>query len=179
LAILGEMRKKTQAGKVFNGWTLAVILLVIVIIAGCTIIWYKSSHNPGIEITLAPEREEVGSIYVGGEVNVPGWYPLFTGDGIDDIVRAAGSLKDGADLSKVELTFSGVAEGEIPQKIDINRAEAWLLEALPGVGEVKAQAIIEYREKNGHFQDINELGKVPGFGEINLDKIKDLITVND
>ena len=155
------------------------LLLVIVIIAGSAVIWLKSSRNQAIEIKLAPDREAEGNIYVGGEVNNPGWYPLFNGDGIGDVIRAAGGLKNGADMSKVALTMGGANEGEIPQKININRAETWLLQALPGVGEVKARAIIEYREKNGLFQDINELGKVPGFGESNLDKLKDLITIND
>jgi competence protein ComEA len=168
-----------KAGRFFNGWVLTGLLLVIVIIAGSTVIWLKSDRSPGIEINLAPEKEAVGSIYIGGEVNNPGWYALFTGDSIGDIIRAAGGLKDGADMGQVMLTLGGADEGEIPQKIDINRAEAWLLEALPGVGEVKARAIITYRETNGPFRDINELEKVPGFGEGSLDKIRDLITVSD
>jgi len=168
-----------KAGRFFNGWTLAALLLVLVIIAASAVIWVKSSRSHAIEINLTPDREVVGNVYVGGEVNNPGWYPILNGDSIDDIIRAVGGLKDGADLSNVVLNVGGADEGKIPQKIDINRAETWLLEALPGVGEVKAQAIIEYREKNGPFQDINELGKVPGFGESNLDRIKDLITVND
>jgi len=168
-----------KAGRFFNGWTLAALLLVLVIIAGSTVIWVKSSRGHAIEINLTPDRKEVGNVYVGGEVNNPGWYPVFNGDSIDDIIRAAGGIKDGAHLSNVVLNVGGADEGKIPQKININRAEAWLLEALPGVGEVKARAIIEYREKNGPFRDVNELGKVPGFSESNLDKIKDLITVND
>jgi len=168
-----------KAGRFFSGWTMAALLLVIVIITGSVIIWVKSSHSHAIEISLTPDREVEGNIYVGGEVNNPGWYPLFTGDGIVDVIRAAGGLKDGADMSKVTLTPGRADEEETPQKININRAEAWLLQALPGVGEVKAQAIIEYRQKNGPFQDTNELEKVAGFGDNNLEKIKDLITVND
>ena len=168
-----------KAGRFFSGWTLAALLLVIVIIAGSAIIWVKSSRSQAIEISMTPDKQVEGSIYVGGEVNNPGWYSLFTGDDIDDVIQAAGGLKDGADMNMVTLTLGGAGEGEIPQKIDINRAEAWLLEALPGVGEAKSKAVIDYREQNGPFQDINELGKVPGFGESNLDKIKDLITVND
>ncbi len=68
---------------------------------------------------------------------------------------------------------------ESPQKIDINRAEAWLLQALPGIGETRAQAIIDYRRQNGPFQSINELTKVSGIGAATLDSIKDLITVTD
>ena len=66
-----------------------------------------------------------------------------------------------------------------PQKIDINRAEAWLLEALPGIGPSKAQAIIDYRQQNGGFSDIFEITEVPGVGDSIYQDIKDLITVGD
>ena len=66
-----------------------------------------------------------------------------------------------------------------PQKIDINRAEAWLLEALPGIGPGKAQAIIDYRQQNGGFSDIVEITEVPGIGDSIYADIRDLITVGD
>jgi competence protein ComEA len=168
-----------KAERFFNGWVAAALLLVIVIIAGGVFIWWKTHDSPGIEITYSPEKELVGNIYVGGEVNNPGWYPLFGGDEINDLVQAAGGLKDGADISLVELTVGVAEEGATVQKININRAEAWLLEALPGVGEVKARAIIAYREQNGLFHDITELKQVSGFGESSFNEIKDLITVID
>ena len=68
---------------------------------------------------------------------------------------------------------------ELPQKIDINRAEAWLLEALPGIGEIKAQAIIAYRQQNGGFSHITEITKVEGIGPAIYEEIKELITVGD
>jgi comEA protein len=70
-------------------------------------------------------------------------------------------------------------QGEQPQKIDINRAEAWLLEALPGVGPSKAQAIIDYRQQNGGFKHITEITEVEGIGPSIYEQIKDLITVGD
>jgi competence protein ComEA len=70
-------------------------------------------------------------------------------------------------------------EGEPPQKVNINRAEAWLLGALPGIGEVRAQAIIDYRQQNGPFRSTNELLKVAGIGTATYERIKDLITVAD
>ena len=66
-----------------------------------------------------------------------------------------------------------------PQKIDINRAEAWLLEALPGIGESKAQAIIAYRQQNGGFGHIAEITNVEGIGPAIYEQIKELITVGD
>jgi len=71
------------------------------------------------------------------------------------------------------------SEKREPQKIDINRADVWLLEALPEIGPVLAQAIVDYREKNGPFRSINELTKVKGIGSTILEQIKDLITVAD
>ena len=95
------------------------------------------------------------------------------------MLAAAGGLKEGADLNGIELIIHKTVDEETPQKININRAEVWLLKALPGVGDVKAQAIVEYRNQHGVFRDINELKNVPGFGDISFDMIKDMITVND
>ena len=61
--------------------------------------------------------------------------------------------------------------------IDINRADAEQLTALPGVGEVLANRIVAYREENGSFLSTQELQNVEGIGEKRLDAILDLITV--
>ena len=168
-----------KAGRFFNGWTLMVLLLIVVIIAGSVVIWLKSSRGQAIEISLMPGQELEGKIYVGGAVNNPGFYPLYAGDGIEDVIRAAGGLTDGATLSRVKLTVSEADKDEALQKVNINKAEAWLLEALPGIGEARAQAIIEYRQQNGPFRDINELTRVPGLGNDTFNNIKNLITVVD
>jgi comEA protein len=82
-------------------------------------------------------------------------------------------------LSEETNTADGIVAETEPQKIDINRAEAWLLEALPGIGPSKAQAIIDYRQQNGGFSDISELLNVSGIGQDIYQKIKDLITVGE
>ena len=162
-----------------SGWIIAAILLVLIIVAGSVIISQKASQGQAIDIAVEQGREIMGKIYVGGEVNNPGYYTIFAGDKIDDIITAAGGLKEGANLDSLELTICQ-ADNEYPsQKININRAEAWLLEALPGIGETKAQAIIEYRQQHGLFRDINELMQVPGFGDAIFTQIKGFITVND
>lgn len=61
--------------------------------------------------------------------------------------------------------------------IDINRADAEQLTALPGIGEVLANRIVAYREENGSFLSTQELQNVEGIGEKRLDAILDLITV--
>jgi comEA protein len=65
-----------------------------------------------------------------------------------------------------------------PQLIDINRAEAWPLAALPGIGNTYANNIVAYRQLNGPFRTVSDLLKVKGIGQTTLDKIKDLITVS-
>lgn len=50
-------------------------------------------------------------------------------------------------------------------KLDLNTADAWMLTAIPGVGSVLAERVIEYRAENGGFLDVRELLRVQGIGE--------------
>ncbi len=134
-----------------------------------------------VEISLSQSstQELAGQIYIGGAVNNPGFYPVMEGDSLQDLIQAAGGVTENADLSQLQLRIPQQGETEEPQKIDLNRAPAWLLEALPGIGQTKAQAIISYREKNRLFKNINELLKVEGIGQATFDEIKQLVTVAD
>ena len=125
-----------------------------------------------------PEPELEGEIYVGGAVNNPGLYPLKAGDNIETILQAAGGTSSHADLSLLKLYVPEAGETDSSQKIDINRAESWLLEALPGIGEVLAQRIVDYRSENGPFRITEDLLKVNGIGDATLEQIKDYITVS-
>lgn len=167
------------AGRFINGWTLIAVLLVAIIVAGSLLVWSRYSQSQAIEISVVPDGEFKGEIYIGGEVHNPGVYPLETGESVEDIIRAAGGTTNGADLNRLKLLVPKLAEGEPPQKVNINHAEAWLLEALPGIGEVRAKAIIDYRQQNGPFHSIHELIKVDGIGTAIYEKIKHLITVAD
>jgi competence protein ComEA len=62
--------------------------------------------------------------------------------------------------------------------VDINTATQSQLESLDGVGPKKAQAIIEYRKKNGAFKSTSDLDKVPGFGAKTVDALKKDISVS-
>lgn len=66
-----------------------------------------------------------------------------------------------------------VADG----KININTADAALLEQLDGIGASTAEKIVEYREANGVFNTVDDLVKVNGIGEKKLDELRDFITV--
>jgi len=160
-------------------WTLVIILLIAIIAAGSVIVWSRYSPSQPIEISTPPSQELEGEIYISGAVTNPGFYPLKTEDSIGDIIQAAGGISSGADLGRLKLYIPGIEEEYQPQKIDINRAEVWLLHALPGIGEIRAQAIVDYRCQNGLFHNINELIKVKGIGATTYEQIKHLITVAD
>ena len=159
-------------------WIAVIILLIAVIVTGGIIIQAKHQPNRGIEISIAPEPEIAGEVYLGGAVKNPGFYPFREGDSITGLVRDAGGLSDNADLSQVKVSIADNGEPP-PQKVDINRAEAWLLQALPGIGEGRARAIITYRQENGRFASTAELLRVPGIGDAVYDGIKHLVTVAD
>lgn len=72
-------------------------------------------------------------------------------------------------------TASSKISAQFP--ININTAAKEQLTALPGIGDVLAQRIIDYRNKNGSFHSLNELDKVKGIGSKILDKIKNYATV--
>ena len=159
-------------------WTLLIILLVAIIATGSIVTWSRYSRSQPIEISVPPGQELQGAFYIGGAVNNPGFYPLKARDSLEDIIRAAGGTTDSADLSQLNIHIPEIGE-EQPQKVNLNRAEAWLLEALPGIGKTKAQAIVDYRQQNRRFHDINELIKVEGIGTATYERIKHLITVAD
>ncbi|MEQ8426581.1 MAG: ComEA family DNA-binding protein [Gammaproteobacteria bacterium] len=64
--------------------------------------------------------------------------------------------------------------------VNINTADKeTLMTVITGVGEKKADAIIEYREKNGPFKSIDELMNIKGIGQGTLDKHRNMLTVAD
>jgi competence protein ComEA len=61
--------------------------------------------------------------------------------------------------------------------IDINTADSAALETVPGIGKSLSQRILAFREKNGAFQSVDDLLKVPGVGEKSIQKLRPYLTV--
>ena len=138
-------------------------------------------------------------VYVCGAVNESKVVEIEEGKRIIDAVELAGGLKEDAELKEINLAaFLYDAQkiyipkiGEVIDKIDfteqnssigtfkinINTASKSELMELEGIGEVTAQAIIDYREKNGRFKTIEEIKNVSRIGEKSFEKIKDKITI--
>lgn len=84
-------------------------------------------------------------------------------------------------ISKLPAATSADTKSTIPEetigKININTADLAQLQQLPGIGEVLAQRIIDYRDEHGYFASISELTNVSGIGLERLDQIMDYITI--
>ena len=78
-----------------------------------------------------------------------------------------------------EITSAATTQPAKPDKVNINTADAELLQTLPGVGEALAQRIINHRQTYGPFLSISELAEIKGIGEQTLQSIAALITVED
>lgn len=156
------------------------VFLAIAAIAGGIMLAVQHSRNQPVEIVLSQTEPPAqgGELYIDGAVANPGIYPLKEGDTLQTLLSDA-AVEPDADLSHIELYIPREGEDQSPQKIDINRAEPWLLEALPGIGAVLAQRIVDYRSENGPFRRIEDLLQVSGVGEATLDNIKDFIAVSD
>lgn len=160
-------------------------LLVVIALAGGVLLLYRQLTLFHFEeIVISPPSTKI-TVYVEGEVANPGVYALSEGDLVGDAVEAAGGFTSAADAGSVNLagTLRDGEQvhiykvGEAPQRININTAEVWLLEVLPGIGEALAQKIIDYRTVNGPFQQVEDLMNVDGIGLSVFDKVKDKITV--
>lgn len=84
---------------------------------------------------------------------------------------------------EVEEIMSGSESGTrklFPgETLNINTASADELMSLPGIGEVLAAAIVDYRQENGDFAAVEDIMKVKGIGEKRFEALRDYITIED
>ncbi len=98
--------------------------------------------------------------------------------GVNLAVSAGGESSSVPASSGEESTASASEAAEEIPMVNINTASVSELTALPGIGEVKAEAIIAYREEFGEFLSVSQLLNVSGIGEKTLEKIRDYIVLS-
>jgi len=160
-------------------WAALLGFLLLAFLSGALLFFLRYRPSPGLEIVLpSPTPLATQRAYIDGAVTSPGWYPVRPGESLQDLLRAAGP-KEGADLGAIKVRIPAQGEVSAPQRVNLNTAPAWLLEALPGVGPRLAEAIIRYRSEQGPFQSPKDLQKVPGVGPELYRKVQDLISVGE
>jgi competence protein ComEA len=117
-----------------------------------------------------------GDILVYGAVANPGYHTYTGTDSVRQLIDYAGGATDDT-TTTLELYVTEAGATAQAQKVNINLADAWLLDALPGIGPTKAQAIVDYRRHNGPFRSLDELHKVDGIGDAIFEEILPFITL--
>lgn len=142
-------------------------------------------------------------VYICGQVVSPGVYQISSDARVFSVIQLAGGLTEAADATLVnqaqtledgqmiyipavgeEITAdmtSVLQDGHLQHtdsgKVNINTANLEDLMGLPGIGEGKAQSILQYRQEHGSFQSIEEIMNVEGIKEGTYSKFKDQITI--
>jgi competence protein ComEA len=139
-------------------------------------------------------------VHVAGAVRRPGVYRMRANARVDDAVGRAGGATRRADLSQVNLAAQ-VEDGRqvlVPKRVraaaaagaatsvtptapgvplNINTATLEQLDELDGIGPTTAQHILDYREEHGGFGSVEELGEVPGIGDVRLASLREQVRV--
>ncbi len=159
----------------------------------------ESEVSPIVEdrTDTAPAEQNM-VVDVKGEVARPGIYKLEAGLRVNDAITMAGGMTKEADQTSVNLAQKIVDEmvilvartasegtnaspaspgSESTGKVRINQASVEEIQALPGIGPSKAEAIIKHREENGLFKKPEDLLEVSGIGEKTLENMLDMILV--
>ncbi len=167
----------------------------------------KENTEETVNTTEETFEEKNVYIQISGAVKNPGVYEVksgsrifevmdlsggYTEEAATDVVNLARPVKDEMQIyipTKKEVEMSNQdyfwENYQMPEeekensdgRVNLNTATKEELMSLPGIGESKAEAIMDYREKNGGFSDISDIMKISGIKEAAFEKIKELIVV--
>lgn len=186
-----------------KSWHLILIGLIFGLLAtGIILLVSSPGRGQPVQLPPAPTQGPI-AVDVSGAVHHPGVYYLELGSRVEDAITAAGGflpeaytesinmaapLSDGSKVlvpiyrensspeqSGQEAQNPETAQSNFP--ININTASKETLMQLPGIGETKAQAIIDYRTQHGPFTTPEQIMEVSGIGPVTFENLKDLITI--
>lgn len=157
------------------------------------VIEHKELESYQLEDNESVENNDTIKFHIKGAINKPGVYTINYGSVIEDAINLAGGAYNAnlncLNLAQLIIPYQEIyiptqseacpiqSEGNnVNSLININTANKEQLVSLPGIGESKAQDIIEFR-KTKPFKDIEELKNVNGIGENLFERIKDKITI--
>ena len=167
------------------------------------LVWVVARTPSGEAVILRPvPTDKPIVVHITGAVPRPGVYALPQGARIQDGISAAGGFLADAEKTNINLAQSledgekldiPYIEGASPvlatpvpevvsatsELVNINTASIAELDTLPGIGPTTAQKIIDYRDQNGPFLNIEDIINVSGIGPASYERLKDLITVGD
>lgn len=176
----------------------AAVLLAVLVLADRLLLGAGAAQParvlpPPAALTTVESRLVVDVV---GAVRRPGLYRLAHGTRVADALARAGGLTPKADRTLVNLA-APLADGEqviVPARVagagtpsggagpaapagpvHLNVATLEQLDALPGVGPVTAQKILDYRDQHGAFGSVDELDAISGIGPARLDQLRDLV----
>lgn len=127
-------------------------------------------------------------VEVRGEVPHPGFHPVDASATISDVVQVAGGRLRSVDSRPVEAGMAlsivggtatvGVMADTlvVGVPVDLNRASVAALEALPGIGHTRAQAIVDDRLLNGDFDSVEDLTRIRGIGPATVQSLHPFVT---
>ena len=156
-----------------------------------------SGGPDGVVDAGVPVTEPSVVVHVVGQVAQPGVVTLPEESRVADAIDAAGGAGPEADLSAVNLArvlvdgeqvvvprpgeatapVGGPGAGSGGGLLNLNVAEVGALDALPGIGPVLAQRIVDWRTEHERFSNVEELTEVSGIGPSLLEDVRDLVTV--
>lgn len=179
----------------------ATVLLLLLVVAGRYVGRSEtpspSAQPAGTRIqAVAAAARSAFVVHVVGAVRRPGLYRLREGARVADALRRAGGPTRRAELTLVNLA-APIADGTqvvVPARVPVsaqgvaaaapaagaagpvhlNQASFEQLDALPGIGPVTAQKILDYRQKHGAFSSVDDLDGIPGIGPARLDQLREV-----
>jgi competence protein ComEA len=170
----------------------AAAALVLLAVAGRTLAGAGTATEQPVA-ALIPERAAAAQklvVHVAGAVRRPGLYRLAEGKRVADAVARAGGATAPADTAAINLAapladgmqvivpsrVAGAAGSSAPGRVSLSSASLAELDALPGVGPVTAQKIVDYRAAHGGFRSVDDLDAIPGIGPARIEQLRDVAT---